>query len=267
VRIELKQCLKLKLDLAEKKLKTPSVKNTDYMNVQNSLNSFLEKQKKVREEFNKKELNGKEIYWIKFHNCKFPNGYNHTDGGDGGSTCKGVPKSEEHKRKISLANLKHYTSEETKEKIRDANTGKKRTEETKRKMSETRKGKKHNNGLLGHKHAEETKEKIRKASTGRRHTEESNEKNRQSHLGKEVWNKGKPVFIEIVPSSRIFTLIVSLIFFLLTFIASWFYSGINSTIFTRKFFVAWVIFYKFAYAIKTKFWISASAFHFMSPSF
>lgn len=56
---------------------------------------------------NQKELNKKEIYWIKYFNstnqCK---GYNLTDGGDGGNTYKYKTKSEldEIKNKIRLAN-------------------------------------------------------------------------------------------------------------------------------------------------------------------
>ena len=46
------------------------------------------------------ELNVKEIYWIKHHNCKVPNGYNIADGGAGIP----VEKTEEWKQKIGNAN-------------------------------------------------------------------------------------------------------------------------------------------------------------------
>ena len=52
----------------------------------------------VEECNNKDELNEREKYWIKFFNCKAPNGYNLTDGGDGGS---GHIVTEETRLKIS----------------------------------------------------------------------------------------------------------------------------------------------------------------------
>ena len=66
----------------------------------------------------KKNLDQKEILWIKFYNCKFPNGYNLTDGGQGAN---GWNHSKETKRKISEANkgkLKgRHLSEETRKKL------------------------------------------------------------------------------------------------------------------------------------------------------
>ena len=52
----------------------------------------------VEECANPNELNEREIFWIKFFNCKAPNGYNLTDGGDGGS---GHIVTEETRLKIS----------------------------------------------------------------------------------------------------------------------------------------------------------------------
>lgn len=43
-------------------------------------------------------LNEKEMYWIKYYNCKIPNGYNMTNGGEG---CSGMVHSLETKFKIS----------------------------------------------------------------------------------------------------------------------------------------------------------------------
>lgn len=110
----------------------------------------------------------------------------------GNSYTKGIPLSEEHKRKISKANsasnnpnygkkgklhpaygrvqsieerakrskalLGHEVSKETRAKIGKASKGFKHTEETRRKMSETRKG---------HKHSEETKQKIKEGNKGK----------------------------------------------------------------------------------------------------
>ena len=119
------------------------------------------------------ELNEREIFWIKFFDCKFPNGYNLTDGGEGSNgykatlelsaklskmrkgrkntpeqrakisaTLKGKIFSEETKNKISAAKIGHIVTDETKKKLRNANLGKKATDETKLKMSASCKTKK-----------------------------------------------------------------------------------------------------------------------------
>lgn len=56
---------------------------------------------------NPKDLNEKEVYWIKKLDT-FKNGYNSTSGGG-----QGVELSEEHKRKIGFANKGNKLSEET----------------------------------------------------------------------------------------------------------------------------------------------------------
>ena len=48
------------------------------------------------------KLNEREIYWIAKLNCKKPNGYNMTDGGEG---CLGFHHSDDAKRKIALAQM------------------------------------------------------------------------------------------------------------------------------------------------------------------
>ena len=65
----------------------------------------------------KEEANELEIYLIKTLNCKAPNGYNCTDGGEGGS---GHNISSEGRKKVSLANSNRKQSEETRKKISDA---------------------------------------------------------------------------------------------------------------------------------------------------
>ena len=118
------------------------------------------------------ELNEREMFWIAKLNCKFPNGYNLTDGGEGSNGYKATPElsarlsamrkgrrntpeqrakisaklkgkifSEETKKKISAAKIGHIVSEETREKLRIAQLGKKATEETKLKMSASNKNK------------------------------------------------------------------------------------------------------------------------------
>lgn len=112
------------------------------------------------------ELNEREIFWIAELNCKFPNGYNLTDGGEGSNGYKATPEisaklslmrkgrkntpeqrakisaklkgkifDEETKAKISKSKMGHSVSEETRKKLRAANLGKKATPETKAKMS------------------------------------------------------------------------------------------------------------------------------------
>jgi hypothetical protein len=71
---------------------------------------------------------------------------------------KGIPKSEEHKKKIALANTGKTHTEETKKKLSLIHTGMVASDETKKKLSEMRKGENH--PLYGKKHSEETKKKI-----------------------------------------------------------------------------------------------------------
>ena len=118
------------------------------------------------------KLNEREIFWIEKLNCKFPNGYNLSDGGQGSTgyittpelsaklsqlrkgrkisieqrkkisaSLKGKIFSDETKKKISAAKIGHTVSKETREKLRIAQLGKKATEETKLKMSASNKNK------------------------------------------------------------------------------------------------------------------------------
>ena len=125
---------------------------------------------------------------------------------------KGIPLTEEQKRKLSEANkgkhhikhteetkqkiresLKnHNVSEETKEKIRKSNLGRipgnkgiPLTEEQKRKLSESLKGR--ISGMKGKKHTEETKEKMK----GKKHTEETKEKMSNSKRNMSLETKQK----------------------------------------------------------------------------
>jgi len=60
------------------------------------------------------ELNEKERYWIKFYNCKFPDGYNLTDGGYG---VIGYTFTEKDREKSSLAAKKSWGDPKIREKI------------------------------------------------------------------------------------------------------------------------------------------------------
>ena len=64
-----------------------------------------------------------EEYYIKELNTKYPNGYNKSKGGKcAGDALKGIPKTEEHKRKLSEVNKGIPKSEETKRKMGEAHS-------------------------------------------------------------------------------------------------------------------------------------------------
>ena len=128
---------------------------------------------------------------------------------------KGIKLTEEHKRKIGLANKGRKLTEEHKKSMSIA--GKKKWEtyiisdETRKKISVTLKGKKkpprseeHKRKLAfaikGKKHSEETIKKMSIAHTGVKHTEESIKHMSKIKLGKNnpmygksPWNKGIPM--------------------------------------------------------------------------
>lgn len=106
---------------------------------------YKERPETLKEEYIKtcysdSEMNDDEKYYIKLYKTLWPNGYNLSEGGDGGVRC------EETRRKISNSHKglqageknpmygKHH-SEETKNKISVAKKGKNRSEETKQKLS------------------------------------------------------------------------------------------------------------------------------------
>ena len=107
--------------------------------------------------YTQEELDEWEQYYIKFYNTLWPNGYNLEEGGRGGLPSeearrkmsnakkgkpahnKGIPMSEEQKKKISES--KKNISEETRKKLSNANKGKHHSEESKKKMSNSKKGK------------------------------------------------------------------------------------------------------------------------------
>jgi group I intron endonuclease len=118
-------------------------------------------------------LSDKEIYWICFYDCKHPNGYNHTDGGEGlinpsikvrqdiSKTLKefyknhspvlgfiGHNHSDATKKKISCSVKKIMSSSEAKAKVSSFHKGKVISEETKKKMSLSKIGKKRKDSHL-----------------------------------------------------------------------------------------------------------------------
>ena len=105
--------------------------------------------------YTQEELDEWEQYYIKFYNTLYPNGYNLQEGGGGGVPCEEVRKklseskkniSDETRKKISEAkkgkpahNKGVPMSEEQKRKMSEINKGKHLSEETKKKMSEAAK--------------------------------------------------------------------------------------------------------------------------------
>ena len=137
------------------------------------------------------ELNELEIKYIKEYNSLSPNGYNLTTGGMNHTSseetleklrnvCKGEKhynygkhRTEEIKRKISIANTGKKRTEETKKRISKAVKGRRVSEETRRKLSIANKGK--NNPMYGKSPSEETRRKLSISSTGHKHTDEVKE--------------------------------------------------------------------------------------------
>ena len=167
--------------------------------------------------YSEEEMNSDEQYYIKFYDTLWPNGYNLTEGGDGG-----VP-SEETRKKLSEALKGKHHSEETKQKMRESQSGEKNhmfgkqlSEETKKKISDANKGRTSPN--KGKTLSEETRRKIsenhcdcsgeKSPFYGKHHSEESKrkmseskknisdetrKKMSESHKGKPAHNKGVPM--------------------------------------------------------------------------
>lgn len=165
------------------------------------------------------DLNRLEMEAIKWYNSKSPNGYNLTDGGEGGAiffgphskesrdkiglAMRGRKLTEKHKIKIGLTSMgrKHPPrSEESRQKSSLAMMGFRHSQESKDKMSKTRKGRP--STMLGKHHSlktkmllsvlqkgkkkkpltDEHKNKISKAVMGRKDSIETRMKKRESHL-------------------------------------------------------------------------------------
>ena len=139
-------------------------------------------------------LNEKEIYWVKFCNCKVPNGYNLTDGGEG---VVGYVWTEEDKNKArdrSLGELNVAKRPEVRKKMREAKlgeknpmkdpecSGKRKGENNPSKKLEVRK--KMSNSLKGRFISEETRKKMSLAKRGKPQTEEVKKKIGESKKGK-----------------------------------------------------------------------------------
>ena len=154
------------------------------------------KEEYIKTCYSEEQMNSDEQYYIKVFKTLWPNGYNLTEGGDGG-----IP-SEETRIKLSKAKKGKHVSSETRKKISNSLKGKHHTEETKKKLSSALKGlfagEKH--PLFGKHHTEESKRKNRESNLGKpspykgkHHSEETKKKLSSALKGRTAPNKGKPM--------------------------------------------------------------------------
>ena len=124
------------------------------------------KEEYIKTCYSEEEMCSDEQYYIKLFKTLYPNGYNLTEGGDGLIPCEETRKklSKAHKEKPAY-NKGVPMSEEQKKKISKANKGKHHSEEQKKKISEALIGEK--NPFYGRLHSEESKNKISKANKGK----------------------------------------------------------------------------------------------------
>lgn len=113
---------------------------------------------------------------------------NRTDGGDGGSfpgksnPMFGKPRTDEVKRKLSVANTGKVMPQETREKISVTLTGRTHTDEQKKGMSDKQLAA---GGYGPKKHSEATKARIKEKITGMKRSEETKAKMRAAALLRE----------------------------------------------------------------------------------
>ena len=150
----------------------------------------LIKEEYIKTCYSEEEMNSDEQYYIEFFDTLYPNGYNLTEGGDGGIVSEESRKkmSESHKRLLSREKhpmLGKHHSEESKKKMSNAKKGKPAhnkgipmSEETKKKLSESKKGllSGEKNPMFGKHHSEETKQKIGGVHKGKHISEEQKKK-------------------------------------------------------------------------------------------
>ena len=104
---------------------------------------------------------------------------------------RGVKNSDEHNKRIGLANKGRKMSEEFCNKNRERNLGRIHSLETRNKISETHKRIGCGKWMIGRKLSEETKKKIALLHTGAVFSDERREKIRQSKLGERNGMHGK----------------------------------------------------------------------------
>jgi len=169
------------IDCAKKKVNKHLYDAMNHYGFQNFDVNMVEKCNSI------KELNEKEMYWIKFFNSTDKNiGYNIALGGTGGDTftSQSTLRKKEICKKRSKSmigkNKGKKLSQETKEKLRIAFTGKHPSIEARKKMSASAKiaqnrpevKEKRSKSMTGKKHSPETNLKVSKVLKGKLFTEE-----------------------------------------------------------------------------------------------
>ena len=133
------------------------------------------------------ELNSSEIFWINKFDCKYPNGYNFSDGGAAGfSGCK---HSEMSKLQIKESTQKFFDENPlVKQMISEKGKGRIFSDERNQKISNS---KKDNKNWVGKHCSEEHKQKIRDSHMGIKFTEERKENISKSKMGKKLSDETK----------------------------------------------------------------------------
>lgn len=151
----------------------------------------------IADNLTQSEANWLEKYLIRFYQSDTREcGYNLCEGG---STCKGVHRSEEFKSHLSKINKGKKLSEEHRRKISESQKGKKISKEQREFLSKINKGKKlHKEHIEKLRYVAKTRkrtpEEIEKSASKRRGvplSEGTKKKLSESHKGKPSWNKGK----------------------------------------------------------------------------
>jgi group I intron endonuclease len=155
-------------------------------------------------ECKKEDLDELEEFLISEIGTLVPNGYNVSIGGYG---LRGVVKTEEHKRKIGIANSGKVMSETTKEKLRQSNLGRSPSNKGKTQTLTPEQKAKHRlamDKLKKPKKVRMTREESAKfmsenysgvnhSQYGKQKSEETKAKISKKLLGNVAWNKGKPM--------------------------------------------------------------------------
>jgi group I intron endonuclease len=137
---------------------------------------------------NQKNLNEREMYWIGFLNCKSPNGYNLTDGGENPPSQLGAKRSEE-----TIAKLKGNKNA----------LGAIRSIETRAKMGAAKVGNKH---TLGRNQTDQEKKRRANVMRGRKLSAEHREKLSKAAMARMMvypmpWERGKKIKVALMATT------------------------------------------------------------------
>ena len=137
----------------------------------------------------KDELNKKEIYWIKRLKSRAPNGYNMTNGGDGGT---GFKHNEETRKQMSERQKNKWKNPDYRRRMVSINIGRKASPQTLKALSIAHKKRWREPGyrekmskvFSGTPHTEETKRKISEAKKGKKMSLEARQNMSRAGKGK-----------------------------------------------------------------------------------